>query len=168
MLMSLGIDRDAIDARALAAHDEAGDCVFVGLGLDGREHFLVPAAAAAWHAMAGAARAEGIELAIASSFRSVARQAEIIRGKLAQGQDIAAVLSCVAPPGYSEHHTGRAVDIVTPEHPELAEDFADTRAFAWLTVHAGRHGFVLSYPEDNAAGYVYEPWHWCFHATLPV
>lgn len=163
VLASLGIDPSAIARRGLVVHDEAKECVFVGVGLDGREHFLVPAAAEAWQRMTGQARQDGVELAIASSFRSVARQAEIIHAKLGLGLTIAEVLASVAPPGYSEHHTGRAVDIVTPDHPELAGSFATTAAFAWLGAEAGRFGFVMSYPEDNRQGYVHEPWHWCFH-----
>jgi zinc D-Ala-D-Ala carboxypeptidase len=72
------------------------------------------------------------------------------------------VLRINAPPGYSEHHTGRAVDLGTAGCAALDQAFAQTPAFAWLQRHAQRFGFYLSYPRDNAEGYLYEPWHWCF------
>ncbi|MSU66308.1 MAG: hypothetical protein EXS38_09455 [Opitutus sp.] len=44
--------------------------------------------------------------------------------------------------------------------------FENTREFAWLACHARRFGFHLSYPKSNAAGIVYEPWHWCWRETV--
>lgn len=107
---------------------------------------------------------DGVELLPLSGFRSIARQTRLIRAKLAGGQAIADILRTVAAPGYSEHHTGRAIDIGSPEHIELDEDFARTRAFRWLKAHAGRFGFSLSYPRGNPHGIAYEPWHWCWRA----
>ena len=68
-----------------------------------------------------------------------------------------------AAPGYSEHHTGRAVDLTTPGTPPLLEAFERTAAFAWLERHAARFGFVMTYPRNNPLGVIYEPWHWTFH-----
>jgi len=64
------------------------------------------------------------------------------------------------PPGYSEHHTGRAVDLATPGCPPLTEEFETTAAFAWLVRHAHRFGFTMRYPRGNRFGIAYEPWHW--------
>ena len=64
------------------------------------------------------------------------------------------------PPGFSEHHSGRALDLGTPGCDGLSEDFEATQAFEWLSESASRFGFVLSYPHDNAWGFSYEPWHW--------
>ncbi|MBL8520325.1 MAG: D-alanyl-D-alanine carboxypeptidase family protein [Betaproteobacteria bacterium] len=157
----LGIDERALADRGLRQYAEARELVFVDTGAEDRDHFLVPRAAADWHRMAAAARADGVALMLASSFRSTARQAALIRKRLEQGRTIDDILTSVAAPGYSEHHTGRAVDIVTPEHPDLEEAFEATAAFAWLTANAGRFGFAMSYPRGNATGYIYEPWHWC-------
>jgi len=99
-----------------------------------------------------------------SGFRSVARQEEIIREKLSAGQPLADILRLVAAPGYSEHHTGRALDLGAPDEPPLEEGFAETAAFTWLVAHAGDYGFRLSYPRGNPHGIAYEPWHWCWHA----
>jgi zinc D-Ala-D-Ala carboxypeptidase len=114
--------------------------------------------------MKSAASADGLELWLVSGYRGRVRQAELIRDRLARGETIAAVLRLLAPPGYSEHHTGRAVDVSAPGVRLLQREFAATTAFAWLQRHAGRFGFRLSYPEGNATGYDFEPWHWCHHA----
>lgn len=140
----------------------------VEVGEDGKEHFLVPAAAQAWRLLKAAAIAENIQLFIVSAFRSVERQAEIVRRKLAAGQSIDQILSVCAPPGFSEHHTGRAVDLSAPGVPVLEPAFDQTAAFAWLTQRAQDFGFYLSFPEGNSQGYLYEPWHWCFHNAESV
>jgi len=129
---------------------------------DGTEIRLVVAAAAAWRALETAARHDGIILAPVSGFRSVDRQGEIIRRKQQAGVSLANILRSVAAPGYSEHHTGRALDFVTPGETSLEESFAHTPAFHWLGQHAHRFGFHLSYPRVNPHGIVFEPWHWCW------
>ena len=140
----------------------AADLVFIGKNPDGRDLHLVGPAAEAWRAMRTSAEVAGVELVPVSAFRSIDRQREIIAAKLTAGKPIAEILRYVAPPGYSEHHTGRAIDIGTPGHLDLEEDFSGTAAFAWLKDNAGRFGFRLSYPPGGANGIAYEPWHWCF------
>ena len=161
ILDDLGVPRALCTGRALAVQEEAQELELVETGENGREYLLVPAAAAAWRALRAAAEADGVALKIVSAFRSVDRQAEIVREKLGRGLTLEAIFAASAPPGYSEHHTGRAVDVGTPGARSLEDDFEDTPAFRWLTTNAGRFGFVLSFPRDNAQGYVYEPWHWC-------
>ena len=51
-----------------------------------------------------------------------------------------------------------------PDEPPAEESFETTPAFAWLSQHAARHGFSLSYPRGNPHGIVYEPWHWRFRS----
>ncbi|MDP2370951.1 D-alanyl-D-alanine carboxypeptidase family protein, partial [Rhodoferax sp.] len=109
-------------------------------------------------------QADGIDLFIVSAFRSVERQAEIVRRKLASGQSLETILAVSAPPGFSEHHSGRAVDLSTPGVAPLEPAFDQSPAFAWLVQRAAVFGFRLSFPEGNAQGYQYEPWHWCFEA----
>lgn len=159
----LGIPRGLVAARGLCRHPEAGRLDIADIGEDGREFLLTPSTAVAWRNMKIAAQENGITLYLVSAFRGVARQAEIIQEKLNAGMSIDAILAVCAPPGYSEHHTGRAVDIATPGALELEEAFEDTDAFRWLAVHAATFGFTLSYPRGNSAGYDYEPWHWCFN-----
>lgn len=162
ILEELGVPREVCAARALPVHEEARELELVEVGENGREYLLIPPAAAAWRALRAAAEADGVALKIVSAFRSVERQADIVRDKLARGLAFDAIFSASAPPGYSEHHTGRALDLGIPGAAPLEEDFEDTAAFRWLSANAGRFGFVLSYPRDNPDGYVYEPWHWCY------
>ena len=160
ILDELGVPRDLCAGRALPVQEEACELELVEVGENGREYLLVPSAAAAWRALRAAAEADGVALKIISAFRSVDRQAEIVREKIAHGLTLGAIFAASAPPGYSEHHTGRAVDVGTPGARALEEDFEETPAFRWLVANAGRFGFVLSFPRDNPHGYVYEPWHW--------
>jgi zinc D-Ala-D-Ala carboxypeptidase len=161
-LDALGIARDLIDRRGFPLQLEAVDLEIVAVDQGGRQHRLAPAATRAWKAMHAAAAADGISLVIVSGFRSVERQAEIIRGKLAAGLPREAILRASAPPGYSEHHTGRAIDLTTTGVRPLEEEFETTAAFSWLSTRAPVFGFTLSYPRDNRHGFLYEPWHWCF------
>lgn len=162
-LRELGIGPHWIEQRNLVLHPEPPSLVLAHTGLAGREFLLTPQAAAAWLAMQNQARADQITLALVSAFRSVARQREIILEKLGQGLSIDAVLQSVAPPGFSEHHTGRAIDIGTSEDSALDEVFETTPAYQWLTQCAADFGFRMSYPRDNPSGFVFEPWHWCYH-----
>jgi zinc D-Ala-D-Ala carboxypeptidase len=159
---ALGIPPGYGTTRGLAPQTEATELVSIGANPDGRDISLEPSAAAAWARMRDAAASDGLTLLAVSGFRSVARQDEIIRGRLSKGEKIDAILRTLAAPGYSEHHTGRAIDIGVPGEPLLTEAFSQTTAYSWLTAHAQEHGFRLSYPKGNAHGIAFEPWHWCF------
>jgi D-alanyl-D-alanine carboxypeptidase len=161
----LGIPADYASRRGLPLQAEARELVSIGTGPDGRDIRLSPPAAAAWARMRADAFAAGIGLLAISGFRSIERQAEIIRDKLAAGEAIDDILRVVAAPGHSEHHTGAALDIGVPGEPPLTEEFERTPAFPWLQAHACRYGFRLSYPRGNARGIAYEPWHWRFEAS---
>ena len=163
LLREFGIAPATLRRRGLQRHREARRLTPVGLGTDGRDKLLTPAAARAWLAMRESAAKDGVGLLLVSAFRSVEFQAALLRARLAKGETIDAALKVNAPPGYSEHHTGRAIDIGTPGCGGLDEAFETTAAFAWLEREAARYGFTMSYPRDNQQGYLYEPWHWCFN-----
>lgn len=127
-----------------------------------RPQRLVPEALAAWRRMRADAAVAGVELLMVSAFRSWQYQHDLIARKLEKGQQIEDILKVNAAPGYSEHHSGRAIDIATPDCEVLTVGFEKTKAFQWLEQHATKHGFRLSYPRDNVYGIDYEPWHWCF------
>ena len=156
----LGIPADYGAGGGPPAYEEAAELVEVGPNLVGKMQRLTPEAARQWRAMAEAAEAIGISLLIVSGFRGVEYQAALIRKKIEAGQAISDILTVNAAPGYSEHHTGRAVDIATPGSRPLTEEFEDTDAFRWLTDRAVEFGFSLTYPRDNPWGILYEPWHW--------
>ncbi len=142
------------------AFDEATDLVEVGPNMVGRMQSLTVATAAAWQDMLRAASTDGVTLMIVSGFRSVAYQAGLIRNKLDAGQSLSDILAVNAAPGFSEHHSGRAIDVATPGSRPLTEEFEQTAAFAWLNRNASRFGFSMSYPRENPQGFIYEPWHW--------
>jgi D-alanyl-D-alanine carboxypeptidase len=102
-------------------------------------------------------------LQVVSAYRSTEYQLGILRRKLERGQTIEEILRVSAAPGYSEHHSGRALDITTPGFAALEEEFEQSPAFAWLGANAARFGFRLSYPRGNRHGIAFEPWHWCWH-----
>ena len=161
---SLGIPADYGRRRKLRAFREARRLVSIGPAADdGRRQYLAPAAAAAWRRMQAAAAADGRALLALSGFRSVARQTRLIRRKLAAGQSLDAILAFVAAPGFSEHHTGRALDIGAPGALGVDEAFGRTPEYRWLRNHAWRFGFRLSFPRGNPHGIRHEPWHWCWH-----
>jgi len=107
---------------------------------------------------------DGVVLEAISGYRSHAYQRGIFERKFARGQTLAEVLRVNAAPGYSEHHSGRALDIGTPDEAPAEVSFEATPAYAWLCERAGGFGFRLSYPRENPHGIDFEPWHWCWHA----
>lgn len=120
-------------------------------------------AAQAFQEMATAARQQGILLEPISGFRSLTDQNYLFFGKKAErGQDTSERAKVSAPPGYSEHHTGYAIDIGDGNVPatHLSEAFEDTAAYRWLKANAGFYSFELSFPKGNKQGVTYEPWHW--------
>ena len=162
-LQELGIPSSYATNRRQSFQLECTDLVSIGIDLAGREQRMERCAAAQWQAMRDSAAREGITLAVVSAFRSFDYQKQIIARKLAAGQTIDQILRVSTLPGFSEHHTGRAIDINTPGCLPLTETFEPTAAYIWLNQHAHSFGFQLSYPRDNLHGVIFEPWHWVHH-----
>jgi D-alanyl-D-alanine carboxypeptidase len=160
LLRSLGIPADYGTKHCLKPCAQATKLVDVEPNVVGRMQQLAPRTARDWLAMKQAAQADGVSLLIVSGYRSIDRQAELIRQKLTAGRSLEEILAAIAAPGYSQHHTGRAIDIATIGSRPLTEAFADTPAFAWLQRRAGQFGFRLPYTRENRFGFAYEPWHW--------
>ncbi|WP_240099594.1 M15 family metallopeptidase [Thermomonas flagellata] len=162
-LQALGLDAASYAARSgLAPVPEPDWLQLAGRDRWRRPLWLHPQAAHAWHRMQAAALADGIVLEALSGYRSHDVQLGIFARKRARGLAMEAILSVNAAPGFSEHHSGCALDIRTPGAPPAEEAFERTPAFAWLQAHAPAHGFTLSYPRGNPHGIAYEPWHWCW------
>ena len=162
-LQSLGLDDGYGDRSGLLLVAEPAWLALAGFDRYRRPLWLHPRAARAWTHMRDAALRDGVILEAISGYRSHDYQLGIFERKLARGQTVAEILAVNAAPGYSEHHSGRALDIGTPDEPAAEESFERTPAFAWLTINANAYGFAMSYPRDNPHGIVYEPWHWCWH-----
>lgn len=162
----LGIPLDYAEARSLTPIAEVTELVSLGLDIFQRPQSAHPAACHAWQDMATNAQKENITLDLVSAFRSIDYQAMLIEKKLAQGQMIEDILKVSAAPGYSEHHSGMALDLNTTGIAPLTQSFADTKAYAWLKAHAGEFGFCESFGPDNPHGLIWEPWHWCYQPFL--
>jgi zinc D-Ala-D-Ala carboxypeptidase len=163
MRRALGIRNADRDPCGLREHPEPIRLAWAGFDRFGRPLWLHPGAARAWINMRRAAARQGVLLDAISGFRSAAYQAGIFRRKLARGQTLEQILAVNAAPGFSEHHSGRALDIGTPGEPPAETSFEHSTAFAWLCRRAAMFGFSLSYPRGNPSGIQYEPWHWCWH-----
>ena len=162
-----GIPGDYAETRQLPLCEEAKELVSIGPDSLGRDQRMTPQAAAAWQRMQTDASKAGVQLLVVSAYRSVDYQCALIQRKLDRGLKIADILKINAAPGYSEHHTGRCVDITTPGFTPLEEEFEHSPAFAWLQRNAATYRFALSYPRGNRHGIAYEPWHWCWRARSP-
>ncbi len=124
--------------------------------------------AKAYIAMKSAAKAEGISLVLLSGYRSHKLQKTIFFDLKSKRNQTAIERARVsAPPGYSEHSTGYAIDIGDYGRPktDFSEDFESTAAFRWLAANAAKYHFILSFPKNNSQGVTYEPWHWRFEGS---
>jgi D-alanyl-D-alanine carboxypeptidase len=110
----------------------------------------------------------GLKPTIISGYRSYDAQAIAWTKWQDKHPDRASIIS--APPGHSEHQLGTTIDFGSPELPALVgdeeiefhTDFYLTSEGAWLSEHAHKYGFVLSYPRETfeLTGMYYEPWHY--------
>jgi D-alanyl-D-alanine carboxypeptidase len=162
--IDLGVPRDYGRVRKLGLVREPGALAYIGTDIHDRPQWLAPRAARAFVRMRDAATNDRIALDIVSAYRSADYQLGIVRRKRERGLAMDEILKVSAAPGYSEHHSGRAVDLTSPGYAALEEEFERSPAFGWLKRHAKRFGFRLSYPRNNRHGIAYEPWHWCWHA----
>jgi len=114
------------------------------------------------------ARKDGIYLVFLSGYRSINLQKEIFYSlKSFRNQEAAERARVSAPPGYSEHSTGFAIDIgdATRRETDFETDFENTEAFRWLIKNAAKFHFKLSFNKDNK--YIdYEPWHWRYEGSI--
>lgn len=160
-LEQLGLDEASYaDRTGLPLVAEPDWLAFAGFDRYRRPLWLHNDAARAWSHMCEAAIRDGVVLEAISGYRSHDYQLGIFERKLLRGLSVDEILNVNAAPGFSEHHSGLALDIGTPGEPPAEESFEHTEAFAWLRDNAAGHGFRMSYPRDNPYGIIYEPWHW--------
>ena len=107
---------------------------------------------------------ENIDIELDSIYRTVKEQQEIW-DKFEKEYGIDYVKKYVAVPGYSEHHTGLAIDICIKKNGKIIADndemIAEEKIFAKIHKKLADYGFILRYPKgrDGVTGYSYEPWH---------
>jgi len=114
-----------------------------------------------------------INIDIDDSYRSIDRQTELYEYYLNNnGQDYCD--KYVAVPGYSEHHTGLAIDIMLKINDgylrEDMDQFQEIKTFEEIHKHLYKYGFILRYPQgkENITGYSYEPWHIRYVGEYPA
>lgn len=106
-----------------------------------------------------AAESDGIDLKILSAYRSFGTQADLKSSYRVTYGSGANAFS--ADQGYSEHQLGTTVDFTNSKTGGNYIGFEKTETYQWLLENAHKHGFILSYPENNKY-YIFEPWHWRF------
>ncbi|MGF1537633.1 MAG: D-alanyl-D-alanine carboxypeptidase family protein [Elainellaceae cyanobacterium] len=163
-LAEVGISVDS-DTGTLLGHkpyEEAPADTLVSVTADGGITLRRPAANA-FIDMVNAARNDGVYIVPLSGFRSVEQQQYLFFGiKEEQAQRASERATVSAPPGYSEHHTGYAMDVGDADAPKthLEQSFENTKAFRWLQENAARYSFELSFEKDESSEVSYEPWQW--------
>ena len=114
------------------------------------------------------AKKDGIYLVFLSGYRSINLQNKIFYSlKSTRNQEASERAKVSAPPGYSEHSTGFAIDIgdATQRETDFETEFENTNAFRWLKKNAAKFHFKLSFKKDNK--YIdYEPWHWRYEGSI--
>ncbi|MCP3890961.1 MAG: M15 family metallopeptidase [Desulfobulbaceae bacterium] len=105
--------------------------------------------------MLRAANEQGIRLQVSSGYRSIAYQRSIFKRMISEGRTFDDIIRYVAPPGYSEHMLGIAVDF----YPSNWR-FASSEQYLWLTEHASDFGFRETYHKSNEMKMPWEAWHW--------
>ena len=111
----------------------------------------------------------GIFLQLLSGYRSIDLQRDIFyENKSLRNQTAIERSRDSAPPGYSEHSTGYAIDVGDGNYPNthFEVEFEQTPAFKFMKRYASKYHFVLSFPPNNKQGVTYEPWHWRFEGTV--
>ena len=132
----------------------------------GNCQYIHGSAATALRNLLAAARTEAPEVGRAitgiSCFRSIARQAGLFcNPDRIAARGYAGQARWVAPPGYSEHSTGLAIDFGNRNGGcNLEQCFKSDPVGRWLRENARRFGFQLSFPEGNGQGVSFEPWHY--------
>lgn len=158
----LGISITYADERQLSLQNDCLNLKSAGVDIFNREISMEASTLTSWQLMQAAALQEGIELQLVSAYRSVEYQRKLFLKKMNAGLSIDEILKVNAAPGYSEHHSGKALDLTCPGAECLEESFENTPAFAWLERNATDYAFLMSFPKNNEHGFLYEPWHWCF------
>ena len=162
-----------LDERMLVTCDPRGDLA------SRPPNRLHKQAALAFQHMQTAAAQAGIQLHIASGFRSFAQQKHIwerkfhhaSRKSMSASEKVTDILRWSALPGTSRHHWGTDFDAydsaaiertaLTLEPWEYEQNGPCYTLYLWLEEHAASFGFYRPYDIDRG-GVAPEPWHWSY------
>jgi D-alanyl-D-alanine carboxypeptidase len=132
-------------------------------GYDSSRIYVTSETKRAFLEMIRAAEKDGIFFKARSGYRGFWYQKKIFERRMKEGKSFGEVVNNVAPPGYSEHMLGTALDMVTDTRP-----FGLSAAYRWLKNNGGKFGFIESYPKDSQAEFSWEPWHWNYVGNKTV
>ena len=109
--------------------------------------------------MYNAAKEKDINFYIASGYRAHDTQVDVYNRYL-QTDSQARVDTYSSRPGFSDHQTGLACDILSGKYD--FDSFENSSACTWLKKNAHKYGFILRFPKDKTelTGYMYESWHY--------
>lgn len=126
----------------------------------GGDQQLIPEAAEALQALRAAAADAGAPFSVSTAYRSYGQQ-EGIFNEYVRAHGRAHAETMAARPGYTEHQTGKAVDIFQSQKCRLKICFGEEAAGVFVAEHAHEFGFIVRYPDgkQDITGYQYEPWH---------
>ena len=107
---------------------------------------------------------QNIYIELDSTYRSVERQKQLWE-EFEKEYGIEYCRKYVASPGFSEHHTGLAIDICLIKDGKIIDDnekmISEVDIFSKIHEKLPDYGFILRFPvgKDLITGYSYEPWH---------
>ena len=147
-----------------------------------QSHLVEKQTLSAYLNMKADALREGIELSIASAFRSFERQQLIFEKKYkdyiqtsnSNLEAVQKITTYSSIPGTSRHHWGTDIDLIDlsvdlPKNDLLSEKhYLDNGVFnkmyQWMQENANRYGFVETYPNNHKQrkGFYFEPWHYSY------
>ena len=109
--------------------------------------------------MYDAAKKDKVNIYITSAYRSYSYQIKIYCDYL-KSDPLEIVDTYSSRPGYSDHQTGLACDILS--NGFNFDSFEESEAYKWLIENADKYGFILRFPKDkeDVTGYMYESWHY--------
>lgn len=126
----------------------------------GKSIFLCKKAADAYDKLAEAANSEGVFLKITYAYRNYDEQEKLVKESIRKKGEREA-LKLAAPAGFSEHHTGLAIDVSGAVNSKGKPITSNDKAYRWLNDNCYKYGFMIKNLKDkqHVTGTSYEPWH---------
>ena len=155
------LDTTLIDVNDIIKEEK--ELFFAGYDIYERKIFMSHKSINNWFRLDSAAKVNDIHLLIVSAYRSYKHQAQIIERKIKLGKSLINILKENKLPGFSEHHTGCAIDFTNKNYNGLSENFKYSKEYTWLLENAHLYNFYLTYSEDVIMDIGFEPWHWYYN-----
>lgn len=152
------LSKDYVPKRLIIINDESGNKLDKNY-----QNMLNKKAYKYFKKMQKEALNHNFKIYIDSSYRSFNYQKQIF-DKCTLDKSYEYALKYVAKPGYSEHQTGLAIDVIIKRNKLLEDITGNEVEIKWLKINAYKYGFILRYPLgfEDITGYNYEPWHFRF------